>query len=330
MNIFIERLKADKRGRILLVQLANAIRDANRIKDVGLVEKLKKFIRECEGQVLNERIEKDEDDAIDPDKSFFRPIIVPSQDDYLHRDPANVDLEARLVTVITLHALTDHLLKPGILRQDHPTATIQATLRALNDKGFEDSFKPEARVGAKFSPATNHFWATRYEAAVQVAPSLGRTEIIPRDEAERLRNFLGLGHLAKDIRLAVLIFDGDSLQRHAVEEAAKITRPFIFEGVGNHRFLLTDRASEGGWNHALDLEVILDPTRTAKGGPEIVLSSISCDEVRRVCVSEGLPNSPCVNREEDILRIMLNKDKLDDALAVVAGLMQGETEASLG
>lgn len=299
----IEELMRESRGRIFLVQLARAIDHAQRQNNEELLAHLRAFAIACAARVADGKIYRDNEGELDAERSFYRPIVVEDQDRYLHLDPTEVDTSAQLATVVPYSALRKYLLVDDFLREDDSNKTIEVKLSKLR----AENWKSDAKVGYKADPPTRHFWATTFERLHAVAPSLGKKIILPRNEAERLRSHLGLGHFGFGVRLAVLIFDRTALTRHTNDGDGKVTRPFLFEGVGNHRFHIFDRGDPPGWNHALDLDAIPKKVSSPLGAPEIVVTSMSCREVRRVCVTDGLSPSPCHKQEPEIERIMLDQ-----------------------
>lgn len=319
----ISRLKDEPRGRIFLVQVARAFDYAKQTGKNHLVELLREFVRECDRKVRDDALEIDNFGMICADKSFYRRIVLERQGVYLHQDaPQDLDRHdlrgVQLATVVSFYALRRFMLHEEVSGALPENASLFDIETALSDVGPE-LWRPDARVGLKHDPESNHFWASRFDALKEVAPSLAtRPEkvVLPRRDADRIRDHLGLGHFSETDNLALLVFDEDMLETEferrtgAGGEGAefRLSRPFLFEGVGNHRFYIfhsrADPGSERVWNNALELSALTtrgDPC----GGPEVVLTSVPCTKVKRLHVLTGLTRSACFEAEAEIERIMI-------------------------
>ncbi|SIS66090.1 hypothetical protein SAMN05421759_102146 [Roseivivax lentus] len=303
----IDRLLEDRKGKIFLAQLSRAVAQAERAFPPDRTETLRKFIVDCLDAVRDGPLPQQDSGGLDPRAAFYLPIVVPNQDQYFHLDPAELSPDGRLVTLVSLKVLTEDLLPLGKLQGTANDADLGIAVAGLTGEDFQ----PDARVGAGWRLPTNICWASRFDDVVRVAPSLRkRRSVLPFVEADRLRNYLGLGHYGENTQFVVLMFKANALRAHKEAPGEKVTRPFIFEGVGNHRFTLFDRdgrAGPRGWNHALDLARLEESEGGPKGGCEIVMTSISCREIERCMMSERLGVSPCEKdgADERILDVML-------------------------
>lgn len=313
----------DPKGRIFLAQLSRAIALSPKALSSRQRLKLHTFISACLNQAESGSIVMHDSGGIDQDKTFFKQLVLPRQKSYFHLDRRKIDSKARMVSLVPLKVLTDDLMPNGS-NALHGSGQDGTLARAVSNLSGKD-FKTNARVGANERKGTNLCWATRYDDVVNVAPSLKRRHgVVPFEEAQRLRNFLGLGHYGAKTQFAVLIFREDALERHCTDKEENVTRPFIFEGIGNHRFLLLDQDKKTEWNWALDLEKLETPSLAApKGGREIVMTSIPCAEIERCKLSEPLDYSPCekAGADEQILDIMLAGESLKDAVARIEGFV---------
>ncbi|WP_300063668.1 hypothetical protein [uncultured Roseobacter sp.] len=311
-------LEDDPRGRIFLVQIARAVEYADRTDQKHLLNLLREFVRECEDRIRRDEIERDILLKFCPDKTFYRSIVLERQEHYLHQDSSSLitidaDSNVQLATVVTLKALREYMLKPkyGNKLLENPNEA-QDTLADPDD----DLWQEDARVGVKFDPESNHFWATKFEALEKVAPSLKRhpdTVVLPKNDAGRIRDFLGLGHFGEGETLALMVFDENTMHeefeahRNSNSRAEfRFSRPFLFEGVGNHRFYIFEPRESKEWNNALELSAI-QTEQDPCGGPEVVLSSIPCKYVRRIHLLSDLSPSPCFDAEPEIENIMIQQ-----------------------
>lgn len=318
MNSRLVELEQDPRGRIFLIQVARAAEYATRTGQKHLLNLLREFVKECDDRIRRNEVKRDMMLKFCPDKTFYRSIVLQRQDYYLHQDSSSdIDVEAvgniQLATVVTLDALRKFMLKPeygsALLENPNDAQDILAEPDA-------DLWKDGARIGVKFNPESNHFWATKFDALKQVAPSLEsrpETVVLPKEDARRIRDYLGLGHFGEGEILALMVFDENTLEsearaRRGTDERTefRFSRPFLFEGVGNHRFYIFEPRESKAWNHALELSAI-ETERDPFGGPEAVLSSIPCKYVCRIHLLTDLSPPPCVDAEPEIENIMIQQ-----------------------
>lgn len=300
------------------MQVARAVEYAVRTDQYHLVDLLREFLEECEDHVRHTPLKRDNLLKLCPDRTFYRSIVLERQEHYLHQDRAtDGGAEAvnnfQLATVVTLNALCTHMLEP-----DFANDLLQSPFDAHDTLANPDAdlWKDGARIGVKYDPQSNHFWATKFGALKHVASSLETHPdrvVLPKEDARRIRDFLGLGHFGGGEVLALLVFDKNMLRAEFDaglgsdgQAAFRCSRPFLFEGVGNHRFYIFEPREDSAWNNALELSAI-ETEKDPYGGPEVILSSIPCKYVRRVHLLTDLNASPCVDAEPEIENIMIRQ-----------------------
>lgn len=327
----IDILQDEPRGRIFIVQVARAVDYADHSGQPHLKELLREFVVECARRVAQNEVHRDKFWKLDSEKTFYEPIIVPDQGRYLHKDTAVLEGSPQLATVVSLSALRMHMLDDS--------------LKELEEKdlwGFSDAFtevddstwRQGARVGVKHNKygSSNHFWTTRFEALAALVPDLRNAPsgtILNKEEGETVRNHLGLGHFDEGEALALLVFDEEALerereldkQRDPDDRVFQFTRPYLFEGVGNHRFHIFKPEDTTRWNNALELAAI-EKIKKPRGGPEAVLTSVPCTYVRRIYLLAGLSEPPCLDAEPAIEEIMLEGERFGDVVALVQNLLE--------
>ncbi|WP_158965036.1 hypothetical protein [Chachezhania sediminis] len=287
--VFVNELNGCTRGQIVLAQIARAIAEANTPE---LKEKLSAFLEQCRDMALASRLARTPDGALDIKKSLVAPIIFAEPRFWFFADKGTLERPHRLATVVeapTFQFLTGtYGSAPSKLDPDDVANTTSQDFA-----GAQIGPTPAARQRAIF-------WATRFDDLSRIVPEVnGRGPLSP-EKVKALRDHLGLSHLGgRDAVL--LVFDANAAEDHNGE----ICRPYLFDGIDNPCFHLFARtAHPDGWNRALNLAHLDDPTVPAEGGPEIVLSSMAATRVER-CLLLGKPPAASVD-ERSILAFMSN------------------------
>ncbi|MEO1177283.1 MAG: hypothetical protein AAFV87_08990, partial [Pseudomonadota bacterium] len=107
--------------------------------------------------------------------------------------------------------------------------------------------------------------------------------------------------------IVLIVFRAGTLVNH-LRNGEKVSRPFAFEGIGNQRFHLFPedmQAREDGWNRALDLAGAAGG-RLQPGAREVVMTSLAATDIERCIKTEGIGMPPCAEKEDLILKAMLD------------------------
>lgn len=288
--------ETDYRRQILIAQLYNAIERLPETNTEAAANAVRDLVRRCMGTL---------DAPLPAEKlheQVFTDHVFPRWGDLFHFDDRREEIgKAQLATLITRFVLIEHLLPKGYLDPEMTTHDDIAELTGAD-------FRPDARVGAPSEERPDLMWATTMEDVEAVAPNAKHGTVIPFDEARDLRNHLGLGHRGARAELVLLVFRADALCEH--KDSAQVSRPFIFEGIGNSRFHLFDPDLHAPWNRALNLEAAKERDMKPEGGREIVMTSIPCSAVERCVSLEVLNDPPCTGCEKAVVDIMMQRQPI--------------------
>ncbi|MEL6284693.1 MAG: hypothetical protein AAFO80_15775 [Pseudomonadota bacterium] len=302
----IKKLRSDPNGRIFLAQIVRANRHSSQGIDQTLAkERLRSFAlrslkRVQDGQIVKTR------GKIDIERSFANPILAPEWDTYLHLDETRIRSEEPLVHVMTWNVFMQFVLPPKLTEEalSIPKEGLAEFVSDLSGPQFDET----TRIGIVPKRSLNLLWATTLEDVLKVAPSAAGNGPIPSAEANALRNYLGLGHRGPEPRgLVLIVFRAGTLVNH-LRNGEKVSRPFAFEGIGNQRFHLFPedmQAREDGWNRALDLAGAAGG-RLQPGAREVVMTSLAATDIERCIKTEGIGMPPCAEKEDLILKAMLD------------------------
>lgn len=318
MPEFIRQLTDDPNGCILIAQIARAARH----RPPGLNRELRdkriaRFVSEIGAQLAANGVRKTKD-MINIDESFAFPILRDRSGDFFHLDQTEmeIDPDEQLVHVTTWDTFRDYIAGPEMF-EAIPEEGVPDLVASLSGAAFD----PATRIGLNPKRNQDLLWATVLKDVLSVVPSAAEKGPMSRADASRLRDFLGLGQRGPETALVLLVFRAGAMATHVADPDTKVTRPFLFEGVGNQRFHLFDYEDGHGWNHAVDLEGI-PYAQLRQGAREAVMTSISAAEIERCVLTERPSTPPCVRREEEVLAAMLGGASLEDAVGVITRLTE--------
>ena len=314
MKKLVEKLLELPDGEIFLAQVARALSQAPTLEREDVETQIVNFIAGCLDKV--DRLNQYQQ-MLGAHGAFYEDLVIPQYTSLFHMDERDVAPDAQLATVVTQEVLKKYMLRKGVLPRDEASM-----LRRIGTLSSDD-FLDDARVGAGPVKKPQVFWATCLEDILRVVPGAADKSILSADEATRLRDFLGLAHRGLNARMVLLIFRPNALRRHLDAENTKVTRPFLFEGASNARFHLFDRDQPHGWNHALDLNAVVDPKLSERGGREIVLSAMRCAEIERCVALEPVFTPPCESRDQKVLEIMLSGESIEQATHRILEALSG-------
>ncbi|SMX28195.1 hypothetical protein TRP8649_02310 [Pelagimonas phthalicica] len=291
----------DYRRQILLAQLYNAIECLPEVGSDEAIEAVRELARDCMVAL---------ESSLPPNhlhEKVFTDHVFPRWNELFHFDERREEVsKTQMATLVTRFVLVEYLLPEGFLDVDMVTNDDFAELTASD-------FEPGARVGAQTLERPDLMWATTMQDVINVAPSAKTERVIPFEEARTLRDHLGLVQRGANAELVLLVFDLDALCNHTDSPETQVSRPFIFEGIGNARFHLFDHQTHAPWNRALNLAAVKDPGTMPEGGREIVMTSVPCSAVERCIPLEVLDEPPCTGREKVVVDIMMRQQSIDVA-----------------
>ncbi len=312
MSDLLAKLSTCERGKIFLTQIARAKEQAEQaMPGLGLTL-LKRFVSHCARQDLT----RNDQGEFDIRNDIVKPLIWTDPETYYFRDSEEISLDPKIATVVSREIFFKMLD-----RRPDTTTTTGLSIEIASYRG--DDFPPDARVGWNPDCGKDIVWVTRFGDLAALVPALETGEATTQEDVMAIRNHLGLCHFRRDSEMVLLVFDASTLQDQA--RHGPTTRPFLFEGVENRRFHLSERGEDNGWNRALNLKVASDPSVDPRGGYEIVMKSLSCSRIER-CIYLGNPGpTPCEGRDPIVLGHMLEGRSFDTAKEAVANLLDGET-----